>query len=84
MSRIEIKTADDVPMLTISEAVIDNGIDSICDIDIRMTDETFARFFVHVYIKNGRPVVELATNTDTGSVRKTVTGVKRTRRPGKS
>jgi hypothetical protein len=79
MAKIEITRPADAPLIEVNEAAIGRtsiGF-SVCDIEVLMDDGKYSRFFVSVRIKNGRPVVELATNTKTGSTRKTVTGFKR-------
>ena len=80
MSVIKLKKRTDFPRIEVTEEVIGNpglsGFTNICDIEVKMSDGTYACFFVSAAIRNNRPVVELATNTNMGSTRKRVTGIK--------
>lgn len=51
------------------------------EVDILMDDGSYGRFHMYARIKNGRPVLEISTNTKAGnrSTVKTLTAVKRPR-----
>lgn len=69
----------DAPLIEIDQDALEGNLRMpVCDIEVLMEDGYYSRFFVNVRMKNGRPVVELATNRNDGkSTVRTVTGVKR-------
>ena len=74
-----INKPHDAPLIEIDQDIIEQEIRMpVCDIEVLMEEGHYSRFFVSVRMKNGRPVVELATNRSDGkSTVRTVTGVKR-------
>lgn len=78
-TEVYVKSTRDRVTVEVDADLVDNqtfGL-NVCDVVMNFEDGKYAKFFVTLRIKNGRPVCEVSTNLHNKETKKSVMGVKR-------